>query len=40
MSIDLIILDVDGTMTDGKNTLYPLMERKIKSFCVKRIGLA
>ncbi len=38
MSIELIVLDVDGTMTDGKIT-YTQNRDEIKSFCVKD-GLA
>ena len=38
MSIELIVLDVDGTMTDGKIT-YTSSGEEIKSFCVKD-GLA
>ena len=38
MSIELIVLDVDGTMTDGK-ILYSQNGDEIKSFCVKD-GLA
>ncbi len=38
MSIELIVLDVDGTMTDGKIT-YTQNGDEIKSFCVKD-GLA
>ncbi len=34
MSIELIVLDVDGTMTDGKIT-YTSSGEEIKSFCVK-----
>ncbi|MCH9740131.1 MAG: HAD-IIIA family hydrolase [Epsilonproteobacteria bacterium] len=38
MSIELIVLDVDGTMTDGKIT-YSQNGDEVKSFCVKD-GLA
>ena len=38
MSIELIVLDVDGTMTDGK-IIYTQNGDEIKSFCVKD-GLA
>ena len=38
MSIELIVLDVDGTLTDGKIT-YSQNGDEIKSFCVKD-GLA
>ena len=38
MSIELIVLDVDGTLTDGKIT-YTQNGDEIKSFCVKD-GLA
>jgi 3-deoxy-D-manno-octulosonate 8-phosphate phosphatase (KDO 8-P phosphatase) len=38
MSIALIVLDVDGTMTDGK-IIYSEQREEIKSFCVKD-GLA
>jgi len=38
MSIELIVLDVDGTLTDGKIT-YSQHGDEIKSFCVKD-GLA
>jgi len=38
MSIELIVLDVDGTLTDGKIT-YTEKGDEIKSFCVKD-GLA
>lgn len=38
MSIELIVLDVDGTMTDGKIT-YSSNGEELKSFCVKD-GLA
>jgi 3-deoxy-D-manno-octulosonate 8-phosphate phosphatase (KDO 8-P phosphatase) len=38
MSIELIVLDVDGTMTDGKIS-YTQEGSEIKSFCVKD-GLA
>jgi 3-deoxy-D-manno-octulosonate 8-phosphate phosphatase (KDO 8-P phosphatase) len=38
MSIELIVLDVDGTMTDGKIT-YSESGDEVKSFCVKD-GLA
>ncbi len=38
MSIELIVLDVDGTMTDGK-IIYAQNGDEIKSFCVKD-GLA
>jgi 3-deoxy-D-manno-octulosonate 8-phosphate phosphatase (KDO 8-P phosphatase) len=38
MSIELIVLDVDGTMTNGKIT-YTQNGNEIKSFCVKD-GLA
>jgi len=38
MSIELIVLDVDGTMTDGKIT-YTSSGEELKSFCVKD-GLA
>ncbi len=38
MSIEIIVLDVDGTMTDGKIT-YTQNGDEIKSFCVKD-GLA
>ena len=38
MSIELIVLDVDGTMTDGKIT-YTQNGDELKSFCVKD-GLA
>lgn len=38
MSIELIVLDVDGTMTDGK-IIYTEQGDEIKSFCVKD-GLA
>ncbi len=38
MNIELIVLDVDGTMTDGK-ILYSDSGDELKSFCVKD-GLA
>jgi 3-deoxy-D-manno-octulosonate 8-phosphate phosphatase (KDO 8-P phosphatase) len=38
MSIEIIVLDVDGTMTDGKIT-YTQNGDEVKSFCVKD-GLA
>ena len=38
MSIELIVLDVDGTMTDGK-IIYTEKGEEIKNFCVKD-GLA
>jgi len=38
MSIELIVLDVDGTLTDGKIT-YTNSGDELKSFCVKD-GLA
>ena len=38
MCIELIVLDVDGTLTDGKIT-YTQNGDEVKSFCVKD-GLA